>query len=456
MPATRATRFPHTQGAVFRPGQDVSTIVGYEVEEMILKRLSGPHVPKYCGSGDLAIILYIAMEFVEGRNLATCIEEIADNPNEIARIGALIATALAAVHRQNVIHLDLKPDNIIISPRGAVLLDFGLSRHFDLPDLLGEESDVPMGTPAYIALGCIHYEAATGEKPFGEPASPAGMKRRIYHLPQPVRGLNKRVPRWLATVIAKCMEVDPARRYANAGNVAFDLTHVDQIVVAPETRTLVGGGENWLRRLFRKKPAVLNASRGARLASLAVLKTEIIGSDGKSAAKGRSAHVNRLVALWDWAQPLGQLTCSGQHGPQTNPWINGATCVEAEKQPQTRHGMGGQDSDEAAEGEPRHDVTRPMCTNDGARKGAPEGSSRQYGPNARSKTRNASKQRAEGGGMPGWKACENIGERPRIESIGTKRCGQFRTCPPDCLLEQRGCDLGQADGNEEKPSRLHP
>lgn len=347
----------------FDPGQDVSTIVGYEVEEMVLRRLSGPHVPKFCGSGDLATIPYIAMEFVEGRNLATYIEEIRDNPAEIARIGALIATALAAIHRQNVVHLDLKPDNIMIAARGAVLIDFGLSRHFDLPDLLGEESDVPMGTPAYIspeqtmgnrslfasdvfALGCILYEAATGQKPFGEPASPAGMKRRIYHTPEPVRSLNKKVPRWLATVIAKCMEVDPARRYANAGNVAFDLTHVDQIVVAPETRTIAGRGESWFKRLFRKKAAapvfsvpaarrgggraivlvavdlsdgadalaeevrgeaarVLSGSPGARLACLAVLKTELIGQDEKTDGDGRSAYVSRLVALKDWAQPLG-------------------------------------------------------------------------------------------------------------------------------------------------------
>jgi nucleotide-binding universal stress UspA family protein len=347
----------------FDPGQDVSTIVGYEVEEMVLKRLSGPHVPKFCGSGDLAAVPYIAMEFVEGRNLGTYIEEIADNPQEIARIGALIATALASIHRQNVIHLDLKPDNIMIATRGAVLIDFGLSRHFDLPDLLGEESDVPMGTPAYIApeqvmgnrsvfasdifaLGCILYEAATGVKPFGEPASTAGMKRRLHHMPEPVRALNKRIPRWLATVIAKCMETDPARRYANAGNVAFDLTHVDQIVVAPETRTIVGEKGGFLARMFKKKPAapvftmpapirgngraivlaavdlsdgadalaeevrgeasrVLAASRGARLACLTVLKTELIGQDEQPDAEGRPAYVSRLVALRDWAQPLG-------------------------------------------------------------------------------------------------------------------------------------------------------
>jgi eukaryotic-like serine/threonine-protein kinase len=346
----------------FDPGQDVSTIVGHEVEEMVLKRLTGPHVPRYCGSGDFSAIPYIAMELVEGRNLGGFVDELRDNPQEIARIGALIATALAAIHRQNVIHLDLKPDNVMITPRGAVLIDFGLSRHFDLPDLLGEESDVPMGTPAYIApeqvlgnrsvfasdifaLGCILYEAATGEKPFGEPASSAGMKRRIYHSPTPVRSLNKKTPRWLATVIGKCMEVDPARRYANAGNVAFDLTHSDQIVVAPESRTVIAKG-SWFSKIFRKPnpvPAfnmplpvrgngraivlvavdlaeggddlaeevrneaarVLAASPGARLSCLTILKTELIGQDEGSDASGRSAYVNRLVALKDWAQPLG-------------------------------------------------------------------------------------------------------------------------------------------------------
>jgi nucleotide-binding universal stress UspA family protein len=197
-----------------------------------------------------------------------------------------------------------------------------------------------------FALGCILYEAATGVKPFGEPASTAGMKRRLHHMPEPVRALNKRIPRWLATVIAKCMETDPARRYANAGNVAFDLTHVDQIVVAPETRTIVGEKGGFLARMFKKKPAapvftmpapirgngraivlaavdlsdgadalaeevrgeaarVLAASRGARLACLTVLKTELIGQDEKPDAEGRSAYVSRLVALRDWAQPLG-------------------------------------------------------------------------------------------------------------------------------------------------------
>jgi eukaryotic-like serine/threonine-protein kinase len=344
------------------PEQDVSTIVGFETEEMILKRLSGPHVPRFAGSGDLSETPFLAMEFVAGENLGEKMTGQKLPASEIAKIGADVATALASIHRQKVAHFDLKPDNIFLTGNGAVIIDFGLARHFELPDLFGEESSGPMGTPAYIApeqvlgnrnntqsdifaLGCILYELATGQKPFGEPATTAGMKRRIFHPAPPIRSANPQVPRWLATVINKCLEVDIARRYANAGNVAFDLSNPDQVAVSPDTKT--GEGETgFLQRLFRRKgkepdygnPAarlqsdnravvlvavdlsngvdalaeevraetarVLFASPGARLACLTVRRTEIIALDKFSDEDGRSLYVTRLVALKDWARPL--------------------------------------------------------------------------------------------------------------------------------------------------------
>ena len=231
------------------PGQDVSVIIGFEVEEMILKRLSGPHVPRFAGSGDLTRIPYIAMEFVAGSSVADEVEAAPLAHQDVARIGAAIATALAALHRQKVAHLDLKPENVILAPRGAVLLDFGLASHAELPDLLGEESSVPMGSSAYMApeqvlgersdpasdifaLGCILYQLATGEEPFGRPLTTAGMKRRLYHAPKPPRDVNPKVPRWLEAIILKCMEVDRSRRYPDAGKVLLDLNHPDQVVVA--------------------------------------------------------------------------------------------------------------------------------------------------------------------------------------------------------------------------------
>ncbi|MCU4182522.1 bifunctional serine/threonine-protein kinase/universal stress protein [Bosea sp. BH3] len=344
------------------PGQDVSVVIGYEVEELVLKRLSGPHVPRYIRSGDLAETPYIAMEFVEGESLAKLARNAPLSPDEVALIGAKVAVALASLHAQEVAHLDLKPENVILAERGAVLLDFGLSRHAGLPDLLGEESRVPMGSAAYIApeqvlgdrsdpasdifaLGGILYLLATGELPFDFPSTTAGMKRRLYHAPKPPSAINPKVPAWLETIIRKCLEVDRGRRYADAARVAFDLRHPDQVVITKpqprrsswdrivsafqkrDDRQLTGaptsrrreagpalilaavdlaGGTDPLAQAVRAETARLVAARpDSRLACLTVLKTELIGEDSRADDAGRSAYIRRLVMLKDWAHPLG-------------------------------------------------------------------------------------------------------------------------------------------------------
>ena len=344
------------------PGQDVSVIIGYEVEEMIARRLSGRHVPRFYGFGNLRDVPYIAMEFIEGESVASLVKRAPLAVDEICRVGIETATALAAVHEQGVAHLDLKPDNIIIAPRGAVLLDFGLAHHVELPDLLAEEGDVPMGSAAYIspeqvlgvrtdpasdifALGCILYQLASGEEPFGWPQTTAGMRRRLFQRPEPLRSLNADVPRWLEQIIEKCMEVDRARRYTDAGQVVHDLRNPDQVKLV-ERKGEAKGLAARLRKLFRKNDArielairksadmgdgppvvlaavdlshgldelarqirtetgiVLGARMDSRLACVTVLKTEIIGDSKETDADGRSHYVNLLVALKDWAHPL--------------------------------------------------------------------------------------------------------------------------------------------------------
>ena len=207
---------------VLDPGADVSAIVGYETEVLIHKRLSGPHLPRFVASGDLARIPFIAMGFVAGESLADRIKQAPLPFADVQHLGIAIATALADLHRQNVVHLDLKPENVILTDRGAVLLDFGLARHAELPDLLGEESSEPMGTAAYMApeqvlgersdpasdlfaLGCILYQSASGEEPFGRPKTVPGMKRRLYHAPKPLRAINEQAPAWLEEIISRCL-----------------------------------------------------------------------------------------------------------------------------------------------------------------------------------------------------------------------------------------------------------
>ena len=130
-------------------------------------------------------------------------------------LGSKIAAALADLHRKNVIHHDVKPSSIMFRESGeAVLIDFGLSHHNHLPDLLQEEFRVPYGTAPYMApecllgvrdnprsdlfsLGVLLYFFSTGVRPFGESETLRGMRRRLWRDPHPPRRLRSDYPPWL-------------------------------------------------------------------------------------------------------------------------------------------------------------------------------------------------------------------------------------------------------------------
>jgi eukaryotic-like serine/threonine-protein kinase len=194
-----------------------------------------------------------------------------------------------------------------------------------------------------FALGCILYELATGTKPFGEPGTEAGMRRRLFQSPAAPRELNKDLPRWFQEVIQKCMEVDPARRYADTGRLLFDLNNPDQVVIKERKAQKASGflskvaglfskgntkalpvlprskaqedtniimvavdlsdGANNLAQMVRSEAArLLWTAPNAKLACFTVLKTKLIGEDQAMARDGKSAYVSRLVQLKDWAR----------------------------------------------------------------------------------------------------------------------------------------------------------
>jgi len=346
-------------------GDDPTMIVGFEMEQMILPRLTGRHVPRFIANGDFATQPYIVMERVVGRSLYERMGEAPFPPDEVARIGLAVATALRDLHRQKVLHLDIKPANVIIRDDGtAVLVDFGLARHLTLPDLLAEEFRVPMGTAPYIApeqvlkarddprsdifaLGAVLYEMVTGRQPFGDPKGSRGMRQRLWADPWPPRALRPDCPAWLQEIILRCLAVDPAGRYPTAAQLCFDLAHPDQVrltaLAEKMKRDPVGQRlRRWFRAAGAERPApyrmeerahespivvaavdlsddycdvaaevramagrMLTLLPGARLACVNVLKLKRLGIDETTDSEGRPLHVSRLVLLRAWAEPLG-------------------------------------------------------------------------------------------------------------------------------------------------------
>jgi nucleotide-binding universal stress UspA family protein len=346
-------------------GNDATVIVGFEMEMMILPRLSGIHVPRCYAVGDYSRQPFLVMEYIRGYSLLGRLDDAPLPPLEVAALGTKIATALIALHRQDVIHLDIKPSNIMMRDSGeAALIDFGLSRHLLLPDLLEAEFQVPMGTGPYISpeqllhnradprsdifsLGVLLYHFATKVRPFGYPQAQRQLRRRLWRDPIPPRKLRPDIPPWLQEAILRCLEVDPEKRYPTAAQLAFDLQHPEEIPLTERARRLERDSlpvafKRWFQSIGiesipppaipgRRAAApiimaavdlsegslavseelrayvgrVLRALPGVRLACVSVLKLNRLTMNYALDEEGRNIHVQRLVELKDWGRPLG-------------------------------------------------------------------------------------------------------------------------------------------------------
>jgi serine/threonine protein kinase len=346
-----------------RDGDDASAIVGFEVEQMILPRLQGPHVPRFIARGDYTRRPYLVMERIAGESLRPRLDAAPLPLAEVVDIGVRVAQALHELHRQHVIHLDVKPSNVMFRPSGeAVLIDFGLSHHDQLPDLLDEEFLLPLGTGPYMSpeqvqfvrdeprsdlfsLGVMLYHLLTGERPFGAPTSVRGLRERLYTEPVPPRALRPDCPPWLQEVVLRCLEVQAERRYATAAHLAFDLQNPAEVELTPRAERLQASSrwsrmKRWwqaagaepvrqqaVQTQVERNPVVMaavdtsaspqlsaalrdNVLRllgglpSARLACVSVLKTNLIGMDETVDAQGRHLHMQRLIELKHWAHGL--------------------------------------------------------------------------------------------------------------------------------------------------------
>ena len=230
------------------PGESGEGIINFETEAMLLPALSGPHVPRFVAGGTLSRTPYLVTEWIDGESLGSILDRQRRlPPADAARIGAGIADAIHSLHLQDAIHLDLKPENVILKPNGeVVLIDFGIAYHAHFPDLLAEEQRFASGSAPYLspeqvlgrrsdprsdifALGALLYEMATGELPFGVPATMAGLRDRLWRDPVPPRARSEDIPQWLQEIILRCLEPRAEERYQSAAHIAFDLRNPEQV-----------------------------------------------------------------------------------------------------------------------------------------------------------------------------------------------------------------------------------
>jgi len=251
--------------------QPVESLIGFETELTILRSLKSPYVPKYLGSGNMATRPYIAMERVEGRPLEDFIKDgKVFTIDEVIKIGADLAQAVQSLHAQDAIHLDIKPENILIDNKGKLtLIDFGLSHHARFPDLLAEEMRKGIGSAPYISpeqvtgirsdyrsdifsIGVILYELLTGELPFGNPQSMSGLRKRMWAQAFPPRAIRKEIPRWLQEIVLRCLEPRAADRYQSATRLRQALREHESVTLT-ERADRVDPLSFWenLKRMFR-------------------------------------------------------------------------------------------------------------------------------------------------------------------------------------------------------------
>ncbi len=185
---------------------------------------------------------YFSMGFVDGPSLAQRLAEGPIPPREAAELMARVAEAIAYAHRSGLIHRDIKPGNILLDRDGSPrITDFGLAKKVEGDSALTASGQV-MGTPSYMppeqaggqgaaagpeadvyAIGATLYALATGRPPF-QAATPTDTILQVIHQePVPPRRLNPGIPRDLETICLKCLEKDPARRYATAEALVGEL-----------------------------------------------------------------------------------------------------------------------------------------------------------------------------------------------------------------------------------------
>jgi hypothetical protein len=251
----RDTRLGRTVALkVLRPGADPELLHRLDREARAASALNHPNIVHIYDVGVAAAQAgehYVVMEYVEGETLRRRLARGPMPVPELLELGAQLADGLASAHRAGIVHRDLKPENLVVTADGMLkILDFGLAKVVPAPlaDVDARETLTRHGTQAGTLLGTLEYmspeqasgrpvdartdqfavglvlaEMATGRPVFARGTPAEVLAAVIERDPEPLRRLRADVPEALEALVSRCLQKDPARRFAKTDELASEL-----------------------------------------------------------------------------------------------------------------------------------------------------------------------------------------------------------------------------------------
>jgi serine/threonine protein kinase len=277
-----------------RAREEVRQLARFLREKDLAQKVRHPHLALTLEVGESNGIHYIAMEYIPGQTLYRLVsKEGALMPQRAAHLFTEVALALDAAHERGLIHRDMKPSNIMVTPRDhAKVLDLGLaymtgeevedvevvggkgyvvgSIDYMAPEQTRDATGIDARADIY-AVGCCLYFALSGKPPFPT----GGLREKVLahrqQEPEPIRALNPTIPEGFAQVIQRTLAKDPAQRHASAGELAQDLERWGVPTAKPVEITGDSAYEEAVRHVMAAVPIV---EQGDDTVDAFIFKTE--------------------------------------------------------------------------------------------------------------------------------------------------------------------------------------